>query len=89
MASPVGYQLSLEDPGFVDTRLRCFSMSAGTKKLKDDYEKGGENEITHLFLATTGCDGTLKVSTMAYTINMENLTFEKISQIIRRNMRPK
>ena len=31
----------------------------------------------------------MKVSTMAYPTNLEDLTFEKISQIIRRNMKPK
>ena len=31
----------------------------------------------------------MKVSTLAYTTNLEDVTFEKISQIIRRNMRPK
>ena len=50
--------------------------------------KGGENEITVLFLATAGCKAIMKVSTMAYPTNLEDLAFEKISQIIR-NMRPK
>lgn len=89
MASPIGYQLSLEDSDFVDAWIRCFSASARSKKLKDNKEKGGENEITDLFLATAGCEAIMKVSTMAYPTNLENLTFEKISQIIRRNMRPK
>ena len=31
----------------------------------------------------------MKVSTMAYLTNLEDLAFEKISLIIRRNMRPK
>ena len=79
MASPVGYQLSLEDPDFVDIWLRCFSVSTGTKKLK---EKGGENEIMDLFLAIAGCKGIVKVSTMTYSTNLEDLAFEKIRQII-------
>ena len=86
MASPIGYRLSLEDPDFVDTWLWCFAASARTKMLKDDREKGGENEITELFLANAGCEAIMKVSTMAYAINLEDLTFEKISQIIRRNI---
>ena len=81
--------MSLEDPDFVDTWLRSFDVSARTKKLKDDQEKGGENENTDLFLATAGCEAIIKVSTMAYPTNQEVLTIEKISQIIRRNMRPK
>ena len=88
MASPIGYQLSLEDPYFVDRCLRCFAVSARDKKLKDDKEKGRENEITYLFLATAGCEAIMKVSTLAYPINLEDLTFEKISKIIR-NMSPK
>ena len=31
----------------------------------------------------------MKVSIMVYPTNLEDLTFEKISQIMRRNMRPK
>ena len=77
MASPIGYQLSLEDPDFADTRLQCFAASARTKKLKDHKEKGGENEITDLFLAPAGCEAIIKISTMAYPTNLEALTFEK------------
>ena len=77
MASPVGYQLSLNDPDFVDTCLRCFAASARTKKLKDDVENGGENEITDLFLATARCESIMKVSNMAYPTNLEDRTFEK------------
>ena len=89
MVSPIGYQLSLEDPDFVDTWLRCFAARARTKKLKDDKEKGGEYEIMDLFLTIARCEAMMKVSTMAYPINLEDLTFEKISQIIRRNMKSK
>ena len=89
MASLIRYQLFLEDPDFVDTRLRCFATSARTKTLKDDEEKGRENEITDLFLATVGCEAIMKVSTMVYSANLEDLTLEKISQIIRINMKPK
>ena len=89
MVSPIGYQLSLEDPDFVDMWLRCFAASSRAKKLKDDKEKGRENEITDLFLATAGCKAIMKVSTKTYPTNLEDLTFEKISQIIRRNKHPK
>ena len=77
MASPMWSQLSLEISDFVDTWLRYFAAGARTKKLKDDKEKGGENEITDLFLATAGCEAIMKVSTMAYPTNLEDLTFEK------------
>ena len=59
------------------------------KKLKDNKEKGGENEITDFFLATAGCEAIMKVSPMAYPTNLEDLIFEKIRQMIRRHMRPK
>ena len=77
MASPIGYQLSLEEPDFIDTWQQCFAASTRTKKLKDDNEKGGENEITDLFLATAGCEAIMKVSIIAYPTNLEDLTFEK------------
>ena len=77
MASLIGYQFSLEDPDFIDTWLRCFAASARTKKLNDDKEKGGENEITDMFLPTAGCEAIMKVSTMAYPTNLEDLTIEK------------
>ena len=87
MASLIEYQLSLEDSDFVDTWLQCFAVSARTKKLKNK-EKGGENKITDFFLATARCEWIMKVSTVAYPTNLKNLTFEKISRIIR-NMRHK
>ena len=77
MASPIVYQLSFGDPDFVDTKLRCFAVSARTKNLKDDEAKGGENEITDLFLDIAGCEAIMKVSTMTYPTNLEYLTFEK------------
>ena len=89
MVLPIKYQSSFEDSNFVDTWLRCFPASARTKKPKDNKEKGGENEITDLFLATAGCEAKIKVSTMAYPTDLDNLTLKKISQIIRRNMWPK
>ena len=61
MTSPIGYQLSLEDPYFVDTRLRCFAASARTKKPKDDKQKIRENKITDLFLATAGCEAIMSL----------------------------
>ena len=77
MASLMGYQLSLKDPDFVDTWLRCFAANTRTKKLKDNKEKGGENEITDLFLATARCEAIMKVSTVVYPTKLEDLTFEK------------
>ena len=79
MALLIGYQLSLEDSDFVNTWLRCFAVSARTKKLKDNTEKGGEYEITDFFLATAGCELMMKDSTMAYPANEEDLTSEKMS----------
>ena len=84
MASPIGYQLSREDSDFVDSWLQCFAASA---KLKYK-EREIENEITDFFLGTAGCEAIINVSTMAYSTNLEDMTFEKISQIMR-NIRPK
>ena len=89
MASPTKNELSLEEPEYVETWIRCFAANARTRKLKDNKERGGENEITDLFLATAGCEAVMKISTMAYPRNLEDLTFEEISQVIRKNMRPK
>ena len=50
MTSPISYQLSLEDSDFVVTGLRCFAASPRTKKLKDNKEKGGENEIGYSWI---------------------------------------
>ena len=83
------YLSAPQHPNFVDTWLRCFAASTRTKKLKNNKAKGKENDITGLFLATAGCEAILKVSIMAYPTNLEDLTFEKINQIIRRNMRHK
>ena len=46
-------------------------------------------EIMDLFLATAGCKAVMKISNMAYPRNLEVLTFEEISRVIRKNMRPK
>ena len=81
MVSPIGYQLSLEDSDFVDMWLRCFAASARTKKLKDNKERGGEIQITDFFLVTAGCEAIMKVSTMAYPTKLEDLIFEKMSDL--------
>lgn len=89
MASPIGYSLVLEDPEYVDTWIRCFAANARCKKLKDNKNTGGENEITDLFMATAGCEAIMKVATMVYPRELEEMTFEEISQVIKGNMRPK
>ena len=42
-----------------------------------------------IFWATAGCEAIMKVSNVPYPTNLEDLTFEKISQIIKRNMKAK
>ena len=56
------------------------ALTSRTKKLKDDKEKEGENGTTVLFFATAKCKTIMKVTIMAYPTNLEDLTFEKISQ---------
>ena len=46
MALLIRYKLTLEDSDFVDKWLRYFAARPRPKKLKDDQEKGGENDIT-------------------------------------------
>ena len=72
MASPIEYQSSHDDPDFVDRWLRCFAASTRTNKLKDDKEKGVENEIMDLVLVAAGFETILKVSTMSYPTNLED-----------------
>ena len=67
-------------PGY-DVLLRAQEF----KKAERQQRKGGENEITDLFLATPGCKAIMKVSIMLYPTNLEDLTFEKISHNIRTN----
>ena len=67
----IGYQLSLGDPDFVDNWLWCLAASTRTKMLKDDKEKGGEDEITDLFLATARCEVIMKVLIVVYPTNLE------------------
>ena len=82
--------MSLEDPDFVDTWQRCFAASGRTKKLKDDKEKGGENEITDLFLATAGCEaGDNEGLHRGVITNLEDQIFEKNKSDNKKNMKPK
>lgn len=77
MASLIELQQSLEDSNIIDTLLQCFVASEGTKMLKDYKETKRENEITDLFLTTAGCEAIIKISIMAYPINLEDLTLLK------------
>ena len=89
MASPIGYALVFEDPEDVDTWMRCFAANARSKKLKDNKKQRGENEIADLFMANAGCEAIMKVVTIVYPREVEEMTFGEISQVIKRNMRPK
>ena len=40
----------------IEIWIRCFAVLAMVKKLKDEKASGGDNEITDLILAMTGCD---------------------------------
>ena len=42
-----------------------------------------------MFLAIAGCEAIQKVSTVAYPRNLEELIFKEISEVIKRNIRPK
>ena len=89
MAFPTGCLTTLDDPEYVETWIICFEARARVKKLKDWRSEGEQNEITDMFLATDGCEAIQKVSTMAYPRNLEELTFKKINEVIKRNIRSK
>ena len=42
-----------------------------------------------MFLTTAGCEAIQRVSTMPYSRNLEELAFKEISEVIKRNIRPK
>lgn len=86
MAQPIGCLLILEDPDFLDAWLRCFDASTRTKKLKGNKAKRRENKVMGLFLVTAGVEAIRKVLKMAHHLKLEELTFQKISQIILRNI---
>ena len=89
MASLIGCLARLDDPEYVETWIKCLGALARVKKLRDRRSEGEENEITVVFLTTAGCEAIQKISTMAYPRNLEELTFQEISEVIKRNIRPK
>ena len=46
----------MKDSDFVETWIKYFTVLARIKKYQDNKINGGENEITDLFLAVTGCE---------------------------------
>ena len=89
MALPIGCLNILDDPEYVETWIRCFEVLARVKKLKERQSEEEQNEITDMFLTTTGCEAIQRVSMMAYPKNLEELTFKEIGEVIKRNIRPK
>ena len=89
MASLIEALTTLDETELIETRIRCFAAPARVKKLKDEKASRGENEITNLFLSTTGCEVVKKISTMAYPRELEELTYEAVVRIIRKNIRLK
>lgn len=89
MVSPIGSLNALEAPEHVETWIRTFAAFARVKKLRDTKTEGGDNKITDLFLATAECKGVKKFSTMCYPSELEEMTFEEIVKVIKKNIRPK
>ena len=87
--SPIGCLTTLDDIEYFETWVRCFEALAGVKKLRDRRSKGGQNEITDMFLTTAWCEAIHRVSTMVYPRILEELTFKVICEVIRRNIREK
>ena len=79
MASPIeniGYLSHQDVPEFVETWRRCFAACAREKKLKDNKENGGENEIIDLFLVSAGYEAIMKISLMICSRELKELTFD-------------
>ena len=55
MASTKEALTTLDEPENIETWIRYFAALARVKKLFDEKARERENEITDLFLATTGC----------------------------------
>lgn len=48
-----------------------------------------ENEITNLFLVSTGFEALRKITMFAYPRELRDLTFSQIPDIVKKNLRPK
>ena len=64
-------------------------MLAKVRKLKDENAYWIEKEITDLFLATVGCEAKKKISRGTCPREVEELTYEEIARLIKKNVRPK
>lgn len=52
-----------------------FGTGQGKKKLKDTKARGGENEISDVFLALAGCEAIMNIYFMAYPKQLQNFIF--------------
>lgn len=67
----------LDEPEFVEIWLQCFATLARAKYLKDKASER-ENEITDIFRASADCEAIMKIYVMAYTKQLEKLSFVEI-----------
>lgn len=79
--------LQMDEPGFVQMWFQCFAANARWKKLKDN-KTGIKNEIMDLFLASTKWKTIMKILMICLNY-LKDLIFKEISEIIKKNIRPK
>ena len=65
MESPIEALIAQEEPGNIETWIRCFTALARVKKLKDEKATGGENKIMCLFLTTADSEAVKKILTFS------------------------
>ena len=68
----------------IEKWISYFTMLARVKKSKDVKPSRGENEITDLFLVLTDCETVKKILTMAYSKELEQLTYKEILRIFKK-----
>ena len=88
MASHIEALILLDKLEHIEKWTR-FAALARVRKLREEKACRGEIEITDLFLATPRCETVNKISTMAYPGELEELTYEEIVRIIKKNIQQK
>ena len=84
MVSSMTVLTTLDEPGHIETWIRCFLALERIKKIKDEKANERENKITSLFLAMAGYEAVKKISTMASLRKLKESTYEEIVGIIQK-----
>ena len=78
-----------DEHGFDGTWIKCVVAYARKKKLKDNKEYGGENEITYLLLIPAGCETIMIISLIIYPRESKNFDSIKSRRLFLRFLDPK